>query len=222
MCSSDLPGPGVDLGSTGTNPIEYSPNAAPIIGTSQITDGTIEQNLNAGTSVTLTATEDITVQAPIDASPTGNTTLRLEAGSDITVSQNITFSAMDNAVELVAGGNININADIVADMTGTVDVQAETTGASATVALLTGRNLDTNGGDVTLASTMGGVELQTISSISTNGGEFSVNADVDFSMVGASVNTAGGGVEVLTRSGIVVSASTLQAGVGNEIGRAHV
>ncbi|MGD1936359.1 MAG: beta strand repeat-containing protein, partial [Cyanophyceae cyanobacterium] len=211
------PGPGVDLGSTGTNPIEYSPNAAPIIGTSQITDGTIEQNLNAGTSVTLTATEDITVQAPIDASPTGNTTLRLEAGSDITVSQNITFSAMDNAVELVAGGNININADIVADMTGTVDVQAETTGASATVALLTGRNLDTNGGDVTLASTMGGVELQTISSISTNGGEFSVNADVDFSMVGASVNTAGGGVEVLTRSGIVVSASTLQAGVGNVV-----
>ncbi|MEM9244638.1 MAG: filamentous hemagglutinin N-terminal domain-containing protein, partial [Cyanobacteria bacterium P01_F01_bin.153] len=109
-------GPGVNLvlPAMGADPAEYSPTATPTIGTSQITDGTIEQNLNAGTSVTLRATEDISVQEPIDASPTGNTTLRLEAGSDITVSQNITFGAMDNTVELAAGGNININADIAA------------------------------------------------------------------------------------------------------------
>ncbi|MEM1425049.1 MAG: filamentous hemagglutinin N-terminal domain-containing protein, partial [Cyanobacteria bacterium P01_H01_bin.130] len=174
---------------TAGNPVEFSPTAGP--GISTITDDTIEARLNAGTSVTLLANQDITVDAAIDKTAGGDAIFRLEAG------RNITF-----------------DADISSTM-GRLSVEAEATGALATVTLASGDAISTNGGDVTFTVPFGEARLQSNSMVNTSGGAVATTADSITVLPGAQITTQGGNVQLTADAGITLAGATLQTQAGN-------
>ncbi len=128
--------------------------------------GTIENTLAKGTSVTIntgtTGTQEgnITVASPINPNLTGgDATLTLDAANDILVKATINNASTTNKLNVVlsAGGNVNVNADIITvggniniNSGGAINTSAanlnssSTTGDGGAIALTAAKDITTN------------------------------------------------------------------------------
>ncbi len=209
-------------------------------GTDTVNASDIETSLDAGTSVTLTATGTLMQDnnAPIVVDATAPTSLILQAGADMTLSGGISTSGGSNLnVELdqtngtsnqviINSDPININGTL-AIVGGNVSVAA---GIGLTASSIKIGSAIPAGGTTTVAtgtvalnspvtSTSGGVTIGPAQAVSvnaaivTNGGNFA-DPNASFTSNAAGTITTGGGNVVLGTTGAIVVGGTVNTGGG--------
>ncbi|MGB4107568.1 MAG: right-handed parallel beta-helix repeat-containing protein [Alphaproteobacteria bacterium] len=215
------PGANADVGVGGGSPniITASGNAT----ASTVTNTTIQNSLNAGTSVTLRTHDnnnaeqgDITVSATITKSAGTNATLRMESHDDVVINQAITSTAGQLNVLLLAGfddtnnpdsGNndVSINALINTnggyleagadhDINGNGTIQTE----GGRVYFVAGNGFTLPIANYTPDNSMTDTNILYSGSIDTDGGQVYMNAGDDIRINGA-ITTDGGAATFIAR-----------------------
>ncbi|MGB4057786.1 MAG: right-handed parallel beta-helix repeat-containing protein [Alphaproteobacteria bacterium] len=210
------PGADADITNVAGNPnIITASGGAP---NSVVTNTTIENSLNAGTSVTLRTNDlgpaspgdgDIRVNAAITKTAGGDATLRLEAHDDIFITKDIVSNFGQLAVELIAGAfdalSSTTNNDVIIG-DGVNSVSINTNGGNFLadseddVRVLSGGTINTAGGNVTLTADAlsddpddGGFDVSINGLVNAAGGNIDINTIGAFFGLANSVQTTGTG-----------------------------
>jgi filamentous hemagglutinin family protein len=200
-----------------------APTFTPGGGSSQVGADLITGQLNAGTSVTLNTNVvgadagNITISSPIVKTATSASSLTLSANNDIAVNANITLpagaAAMFNAT---AGGSFTVNnATVLAE---TINVTATSIGRSGAQAndLVYGRPPSSFFGSLFLQTTAGAVgsaaeTVRFVNAGDASGGKWGVNTSAAGAAGDVYVRYTGQGLTFDGSSGIETAAGTAQA-----------
>ncbi|ELR6084037.1 filamentous hemagglutinin N-terminal domain-containing protein, partial [Salmonella enterica] len=177
-------------GSTDTDVNEGSGNDGiftPDSGTSQVSNGTINNRLNSGTNVTIkTAKEN-----------SGST-----QWGNITVNADISHTATNNvSLTLEADGNINITNHNITSTTGKLDVNLLGAGSHDGTITLNNATVNSNGGNITLGQ--------------LNAGSDGTTSGLAVSITNSTLNaTSAGNISITANNGTTLGNGTLS---GNEV-----
>lgn len=177
-------------GSTDTDVNEGSGNDGiftPDSGTSQVSNGTINNRLNSGTNVTIkTAKEN-----------SGST-----QWGNITVNADISHTATNNvSLTLEADGNINITNHNITSTTGKLDVNLLGAGSHDGTITLNNATVSSNGGNITLGQ--------------LNAGSDGTTSGLAVSITNSTLNaTSAGNISITANNGTTLDNGTLS---GNEV-----
>ncbi|EBA1164756.1 filamentous hemagglutinin N-terminal domain-containing protein, partial [Salmonella enterica subsp. enterica] len=177
-------------GSTDTDVNEGSSNDGiftPDSGTSQVSNGTINNRLNSGTNVTIkTAKEN-----------SGST-----QWGNITVNADISHTATNNvSLTLEADGNINITNHSITSTTGKLDVNLLGAGSHDGTITLNNATVSSNGGNITLGQ--------------LNAGSDGTTSGLAVSITNSTLNaTSAGNISITANNGTTLDNGTL---TGNEV-----
>ncbi|EJF9230742.1 filamentous hemagglutinin N-terminal domain-containing protein, partial [Salmonella enterica] len=177
-------------GSTDTDVNEGSGNDGiftPDTGTSQVSNGTINNRLNSGTNVTIkTAKEN-----------SGST-----QWGNITVNADISHTATNNvSLTLEADGNINITNHSITSTTGKLDVNLLGAGSHDGTITLNNATVSSNGGNITLGQ--------------LNAGSDGTTSGLAVSITNSTLNaTSAGNISITANNGTTLDNGTL---TGNEV-----
>ncbi|ECF4690009.1 filamentous hemagglutinin N-terminal domain-containing protein, partial [Salmonella enterica subsp. enterica serovar Tennessee] len=177
-------------GSTDTDVNEGSGNDGiftPDTGTSQVSNGTINNRLNSGTNVTIkTAKEN-----------SGST-----QWGNITVNADISHTATNNvSLTLEADGNINITNHSITSTTGKLDVNLLGAGSHDGTITLNNATVSSNGGNITLGQ--------------LNAGSDGTTSGLAVSITNSTLNaTSAGNISITANNGTTLDNGTLS---GNEV-----
>jgi hypothetical protein len=175
------------VASGGTETLAGTPATTSTSGDVTVSGTTIQDQLNAGTSVLLDAANDITINEDITTAPSADTSLTFKAGRNITLNNSITASSN------------KLNIQFWADSDNSGDG----------INIIKGSNITTNGGSLTFGngsailingvSTLvgGDVYFNSLSkqTLSTGGGAVNIQgAAIIANSSGLDINTAGGNV----------------------------
>ncbi|EJH8042168.1 filamentous hemagglutinin N-terminal domain-containing protein, partial [Salmonella enterica] len=177
-------------GSTDTDVNEGAGNDGiftPDTGTSQVSNGTINNRLNSGTNVTIkTAKEN-----------SGST-----QWGNITVNADISHTATNNvSLTLEADGNINITNHSITSTTGKLDVNLLGAGSHDGTITLNNATVSSNGGNITLGQ--------------LNAGSDGTTSGLAVSITNSTLNaTSAGNISITANNGTTLGNGTLS---GNEV-----
>ncbi|ENR3246700.1 filamentous hemagglutinin N-terminal domain-containing protein [Salmonella enterica] len=177
-------------GSTDTDVNEGSGNDGiftPDTGTSQVSNGTINNRLNSGTNVTIK-----TAKENSGSNQWGN----------ITVNADISHTATNNvSLTLEADGNINITNHSITSTTGKLDVNLLGAGSHDGTITLNNATVSSNGGNITLGQ--------------LNAGSDGTTSGLAVSITNSTLNaTSAGNISITANNGTTLGNGTLS---GNEV-----
>ncbi|MGK7524793.1 filamentous hemagglutinin N-terminal domain-containing protein, partial [Salmonella enterica] len=177
-------------GSTDTDVNEGSGNGGiftPDTGTSQVSNGTINNRLNSGTNVTIK-----TAKENSSSTQWGN----------ITVNADISHTATNNvSLTLEADGNINITNHSITSTTGKLDVNLLGAGSHDGTITLNNATVSSNGGNITLGQ--------------LNAGSDGTTSGLAVSITNSTLNaTSAGNISITANNGTTLGNGTL---TGNEV-----
>ncbi|EDV0956029.1 filamentous hemagglutinin N-terminal domain-containing protein, partial [Salmonella enterica subsp. houtenae] len=177
-------------GSTDTDVNEGSGNDGiftPDTGTSQVSNGTINNRLNSGTNVTIK-----TAKENSGSNQWGN----------ITVNADISHTATNNvSLTLEADGNINITNHSITSTTGKLDVNLLGAGSHDGTITLNNATVNSNGGNITLGQ--------------LNAGSDGTTSGLAVSITNSTLNaTSAGNISITANNGTTLGNGTLS---GNEV-----
>ncbi|ECP5594486.1 filamentous hemagglutinin N-terminal domain-containing protein [Salmonella enterica] len=177
-------------GSTDTDVNEGSGNDdifTPDTGTSQVSNGTINNRLNSGTNVTIK-----TAKENSGSNQWGN----------ITVNADISHTATNNvSLTLEADGNINITNHSITSTTGKLDVNLLGAGSHDGTITLNNATVSSNGGNITLGQ--------------LNAGSDGTTSGLAVSITNSTLNaTSAGNISITANNGTTLGNGTLS---GNEV-----